>query len=148
MSSSGDSLLTFINGDTTGENPIVNAANPVNWGRLGQSIGLSVITALVAGVTNIINAIGDALTSIFGGYAAFLSGWVSRDRGGIGFQYEPGLFDVLVSGVLNGYGAAFDTTNAWLGVLALPVNVGIVLLSVYILSVGLQGAASRLFGGG
>lgn len=133
MSSSGDSLLTFINGDTSGTNAIVDAANPVNWGRLGQSIGLSVITALVAGVTNIINAIGDGISSIFGGFGAFISG---------------GLVNVLVDGVLTGYATAFDTTNAWLGALALPVNIGIVLASVYVLSVGLQGAASMLFGGG
>ncbi|TKX62692.1 hypothetical protein EXE45_16900, partial [Halorubrum sp. SP9] len=72
MSSSGDGLLAFINGDTSGGIPIVNVANPVNWGRLGQTIGTSILATVVVGVTNIVDAITDAIDRIFGGLAAFI----------------------------------------------------------------------------
>ena len=150
MSSSGDTgLLAFINGDTSGENPILNVSNPVNWGRVGQTIGTSILATVVMGVTNVVDAVSDAWVSILGGLEGFIEGSVQPTNGtGIGFEYVPGLIDVLFGAVTSAYSNAFAFSSAQFGFLALPINVGIVLGSVYVLSVGLQASASRLFGGG
>ena len=150
MSSGDDGGLTrFINGDTSGDGiPIVSVANPVNWGRVGQTIATSIIATMVVGVTNIIAAVTDAYVSIIGGLEAFVGG--STERVGLrGYPVEvEGLFDVTLGAVAAAYGDAFAYSSAQFGILALPVNVGIVLGSVYVASVGFQAAASRLFGGG
>ena len=150
MSASGsDGLLEFINGDTSGSVPILSVSNPVNWGKLGQSIGASILATVVVGVTNIVAAISDAITSIFGGLATFLTGFtVSLGRGRYPTAEAPGLIELTIGGVGSAYASAFEYSSAQFGVLALPVNTAIVLVSVYILSVGIQAAASRLFGGG
>ncbi|SFR31171.1 hypothetical protein [Halorubrum sodomense] len=149
MSSSGDGLLAFINGDTSGGIPIVNVANPVDWGRLGQTIGTSILATVVVGVTNIVDAITDAIDRIFGGLAAFIAGsYQPTNSTGIGFEYARGLLDVTIGAVGGAYTSAFQFSSAQFGILALPVNVGIVLGSVYVLSVGGQKIASRATGGG
>ncbi|WP_050032291.1 hypothetical protein [Halorubrum halophilum] len=150
MSSSGDGALTrFINGDTSGGIPILNVSNPVNWGRLGQTIGTSVLATVVAGVTNVVATVTDQVVSIVGGFEAFIEGsWQPVNGTGLGFAYESGLIDVTLGAVVSGYSNAFAFNSAQFGVLALPINFGIVLGSVYVLSVGLQAATSRFFGGG
>ena len=149
MSASGsDGLLEFINGDTSGAVPVLNASNPVNWGKLGQSIGASILATVVVGVTNVVAAISDAITSILGGLATFLTGFeVSLGAGRRPTAEAPGLIELTIGGIGGAYGSAFEFSSAQFGVLALPVNVGIVLASVYVLSVGIQAAASRLLGG-
>jgi len=148
--SSGDGGLTrFINGDTSGEVPILSVANPVNWGRVGQTIGTSIIATLAVGVTNVIDAARDMYIRIFSGYEAFIEGWtVSLGAGGYPTRAEPGLIDVTLGTVASAYGDAFSYSAANYGILSLPINVAIVLASVYVLSVGLQAAASRFVGGG
>lgn len=157
MSSSGDDgLSSFINGDTSGENPVIDASNPVKWGRLGQTIAVSVLTTIVAGVTDVITSVGDTFSSILSGVAAFISGWevtVSRALGNGGqptteTAYREGVIDVLVGGVIDAFASTFAITNDWLGVFALPVNVAIVLAVVYILSVGIRAAFERFAWGG
>lgn len=150
MTASGsDGLLEFINGDTSGGIPILNVSNPVNWGKLGQSIGASILATVVVGVTNVVAAIADAITSIFGGLATFLTGFtVSLGQGNYPTAEAPGLIELTIGGVGSAYSSAFAYSSTQFGVLALPVNVGIVLGSVYVLSVGAQAAASRLLGGG
>lgn len=149
MSSSGDGLLSFVNGDTSGDIPILSVSNPVNWGRLGQTILTSIIATAVAGVTNVVSAVTGAWVSIFGGFEAFLEGSVQTSSGPrVPLDYVPGVIDVVIGGVSTAYGNAFSYSSAQFGILALPVNTAIVLASVYILSVGLQASASRLFGGG
>jgi len=150
VSASGsDGLLEFINGDTSGSVPILSVSNPVNWGKLGQSIGASILATVVVGVTNFVAAISDAITSILGGLTAFLTGFsVSLGSGEYPTVEAPGLIELTIGGIGAAYGSAFEFSSAQFGVLALPVNVGIVLGSVYVLSVGIQAAASRLFGGG
>jgi len=148
--SSGDDagLTTFINIESDGVIPIVNVANPVNWGRIGKTIGTSIIATVVVGVTNIIAAVTDAWVSIIGGLEAFVEG--STERVGLrGYPVEvEGLYDVTLGAVAAAYGEVFAYSSAEFGILSLPINVGIVLASVYILLVGLKAAASRLFGGG
>ncbi|OYR67380.1 hypothetical protein DJ78_15745 [Halorubrum ezzemoulense] len=150
MSSSGDSsLLTFLNGDTSGENPILNAANPVQWGRLGKAIGTSVIATVVAGVTDFISAGADAFASIFGGFAGFIEGWQEPlGAGGRPTVDSPGVIELTLGAVGSAYSSAFQFSTANFGILSLPINVAIVLASVYVLSVGLRSAASRFAGGG
>ena len=149
MSASGsDGLLEFINGDTSGEIPILSVSNPVNWGRLGQSIGTSILATIVVGVTNVIDTVANQVGAILGGLEGFIEGWVSPTRDGLGGQYEQGVIDVLLGGVVSAYSSAFEFSSTQFGILALPVNAAIVLTSVYILSVGLQAAASRAAGGG
>ncbi|EMA64663.1 hypothetical protein [Halorubrum lipolyticum] len=149
MSSSGDGLTTFINGDTSGDIPILSVANPVNWGRLGQTIGTSIIATLVVGVTNVIDTMGDVYSRIFGGLEAFIEGSTEPlGAGGYPTREGPGLIDVTLGTVASAYGDAFSYSAANYGVLSLPINVAIVLVTVYITSVGLQAAASRFFGGG
>ena len=150
MSASGsDGLLEFINGDTSGSVPILSVSNPVNWGKLGQSIGASILATVVVGVTNFVAAASDAVTSILGGLTAFLTGFsVSLGSGEYPTAEAPGLIELTIGGIGAAYGSAFAYSSAQFGVLALPVNVGIVLGSVYVLSVGIQAAASRLLGGG
>ena len=149
MSSSGDGLRRFINGDTSGDIPILSVSNPVNWGRLDQTILTSIIATVVAGVTNVVSAVTGAWVSIFGGFEAFLEGSVQTSTGpGLPLDYVPGVIDVVIGGVSTAYGNAFSYSSAQFGILALPVNTAIVLASVYILSVGLQASALRLFGGG
>lgn len=150
MSSSGDSsLLTFLNGDTSGENPILNAANPVNWSRLGQTIGTSVIATAVAGVTDVISAVADAFVSILGGFASFIEGWEDPlGAGGRPTVDSPGVIELTIGAVGSAYSSAFQFSTANFGILSLPINVAIVLASVYVLSVGLTSAASRFAGGG
>ena len=150
MSSSGsDGLLEFINGDTSGSVPILSVSNPVNWGKLGQSIGVSILATVVVGVTNFVAAISDAITSIYGGLTAFLTGFtVSPGRGRYPTAEAPGLIELTIGGIGSAYSSAFGYSSAQFGVLALPVNTAIVLGSVYILSVGIRAAASRLTGGG
>ena len=150
MSASGsDGLLEFINGDTSGSVPILSVSNPVNWGKLGQSIGASILATVVVGVTNVVAAISDAITSIFGGLETFLTGFtVSLGNGRYPTAEAPGLIELTIGGVGSAYGSAFEFSSAQFGVLALPVNTAIVLGSVYVLSVGIQAAASRLSGGG
>jgi len=148
VSSSGDGLTRFINGDTSGDGiPIVNVANPVNWGKLGKTITTSIIATVVVGVTNVVAAITEQWVAILGGFEAFIEG--SREtHTGVSYEYTPGLIDVTLGAAVSGYSEAFSYSSAQFGVLALPINFGIVLASVYVLSVGLQAAASRLFGGG
>jgi hypothetical protein len=150
VSSSGDSsLLTFLNGDTSGENPILNAANPVNWSRLGQTIGTSVIATAVAGVTDVISAVADAFVSILGGFAGFIEGWEEPlGAGGRPTVDSPGVIELTIGAVGSAYSSAFQFSTANFGILSLPINVAIVLASVYVLSVGLTSAASRFAGGG
>ena len=150
MSSSGDDgLLTFLNADTAGENPIVSTANPVNWSRLSQTVGTSIIATVAVGVTNIVATVRDALTSIFTGGAEFFAGATRQPVGyGIGYEYVPGLTDVLFGGLKSAFQGAFDYSAETFGILALPATVAIALGAVYVLSVGLQAAASRLLGGG
>ena len=150
MSASGsDGLLEFINGDTSGAVPILNASNPVNWGKLGQSIGASILATVVVGVTNIVAAATDAVTSILGGLATFLTGFeVSLGVGRYPTAEAPGLIELTIGGIGGAYESAFEFSSAQFGVLALPVNVGIVLGSVYVLSVGIQAAAARFTRGG
>ncbi|EMA71953.1 hypothetical protein [Halorubrum distributum] len=150
MSSSGDSsLLTFINGDTSGENPIVDAANPVNWSRLAKAIGTSVIATVVAGVTDFISAGADAFVSIVGGFGGFIEGWEEPlGAGGRPTVDSPGFIELTLGAVGSAYSGAFQFSTANFGVFSLPINVAIVLGSVYILSVGLRAAASRFVGGG
>jgi len=152
VSSDGDDGLTqFINGDTSGDGiPIVSVANPVNWGRLGQTIGTSIITTVVVGVTNVIAAVTDAWVSIIGGLTAFIEGgteWTASSGYPVEVEVD-GLFDVTLGAVAAAYGDAFAFSSAQFGLLALPINVGIVLVTIYVASVGFQAAASKLFGGG
>ena len=166
MSSGDDGSLTrFINGDTSGDGiPIVSVSNPVNWGKLAKTIGTSIIATVVVGVTNVVAAATDAWVSIIGGLEAFIGGSTKR----VGLRGYPaeveGLIDVTLGAVGSAFAGAFVSNpdqgdilempielafNAeQYGVLALPMNVAIALGSVYILSVGFQAAASRLFGGG
>lgn len=150
MSSSGDSgLLEFINGDTSGTNPIVDASNPVNWGKLGKAIFTSVIATVVAGVTDFISAGADAFVSIVGGFAGFIEGWEEPlGAGGRPTVDSPGFIELTIGAIGTAYSNAFAFSTSNFGILSLPINVAIVLASVYVLSVGLQAAASRLVGGG
>lgn len=148
MSSDGG-LTRFINGDTSGEIPVLSVANPVNWGRLGQTIGTSILATLVMGVINVIDTARGAYVRIFGGLEAFIEGsTVPLGAGGYPTAESPGLIDVTLGTVVAAYGDAFGYSAANFGILALPVNVVIVLATVYVLSVGFQAIASRLAGGG
>jgi len=147
-SSGGDGLLTFLNADTSGENPIVTAANPVNWGKLGKTIGTSIIATVAVGVTNITASVRDAGVSLFEGVAEFIAGGtLSPVSYGTGNGWFPGLTDVLFGGLNAAFQRAFEFSAQQFGILALPVTVAIVLGSVYVLSVGFQAAASKFLGG-
>lgn len=148
MSSSGDGLSTFLNADTSGKNPIVSAANPVNWGKLGKTVGTSIIATVAVGVTNITASVRDAAVSLFEGGAEFIAGGTRDPVGyGTGNEWSPGFTDVVFGGLNAAFQRAFEFSAQQFGILALPVNVAISLGAVYVLSVGFQAAASRILGG-
>ncbi|SHG78156.1 hypothetical protein [Halobaculum gomorrense] len=154
-------LSTFLNTtDSGGKYTVVNAANPVNWTRTAQAIVLSIVGGVYAGVTTVIDSIGDAEVRLIEAATSFIgsvslvsgSGPIVEGPGGVTTDLgatvaSEGLLGALFGPLLEAFTGAWSYNVAQFGVFALPINVGLTLVLVYIVAVGSKKAGERLLGG-
>jgi len=133
----------FINQTgSAGGVPIVSSANPVDWGRLGQTAVFAVIATASLMYQTIVGAVVDGLTMIYDGIGEFIGGVEApefitnptlRDAAA-----SPGLLETIfgeLAGLISGaYGAAL---NGVPDLLQLPVAVAATLAAFYVASIGL-----------
>lgn len=139
---------------STGDVTVVDASNPVQWGRVGASIATGIVLSVVIGVASIWTSIVNAVTGALRGVSEFVSDpTAGLGRGGTVTATTPGsggLVEVTIGQVTVGVTDAFEGTLAFaseFGLFALPVAILIVLAAVYVVSVGGQTAFDILTGG-
>lgn len=125
----GDSVT--VNGRTI---PLVNAANPLEWGRLGTTIVASLIGGVVLGIQRGIDAVLSLPVTLFHGAKNWVydGADVFRFPGGRRvIEGETGLIPAVRDGLLGVIDAAW-TPFTGLGWLSYPVIIASLLASLYV----------------
>lgn len=152
----GDSggLTSFLNPQTEDGEPqtvtvngteytLVQAANPVNWTKLGTAVVLSGLTTISLGIQGIVINWSEGVVSVIDGLTSFVGTLypdVPAGNGVIGALFVP-LLRWYKQGLWEGSLEQF-------GIWGLPIAVGFTLLVVFVVVSGLQRAAAKLTGGG
>jgi len=140
VSSSGDDSIfsQFLNTkDSVSINnrtiPLVNVGSPLEWGKLGLSIAVSLIGGLVLAIQRGLDAVLGVPVTLLNS----ASHWIGRTRevfrypGGKRELWGDGLIETVESGILGVIDAAW-TPFTGLGWLSFPAAVGAMLVSLYV----------------
>lgn len=130
-----DGLRQFLNttGDSGAGFKLVNAANPLQWGKFATTIVGSLIGGLVVGVQYSLDALFGAPASLLTGFAD----WVSREARFARYAWNPiqlqeaGLIATIESGLSDVISEAWSPLNG-MGWLAYPVAVVELLAVLYV----------------
>jgi len=154
MSDDGGAFTDFINSDDSTDSAsgytIVDTANPVNWGRLGQSVLLSIVATVSLGIQQGVTNASETFVTVLDGASSFIGSAQLVDGFGFGGSawVGDGLIGTLFVPILNAYRedlwAASIDQFGWAGY---PVAMGVTLLFIFIAVRSLQEAGKRLVGG-
>lgn len=144
---------------------IVDVSNPVEWGKLGKTIGASIIVGISLGIQGIWNNWASGVIDIIEGGISFVGGVQNG-----GFLIGPGFINTVLSNPEQAFGAPpgaygtgligavvvpllqFYQNGIWgnsidtFGLFGLPVAMAITMTLIYIGIIGLQKAAQQLGG--